>query len=111
MVRIIRRSAALILVGSSSLFAQQSSIASNFNGTAIPAGRTVWFNAALNPSSGAFADGTLLRFINSSIQFSVGGVSTILNTPNFTIAFSSSAVVPTTTYSSTSGWLTTVPTT
>lgn len=82
---------------------------SNFNGTAVPAGSYIWFNAHFKannvPSSGVTID-----FTNGNISFSAGGTSYSLSVPNAKITFSASASCSSTTYDSvTNTWITTVP--
>jgi hypothetical protein len=80
-----------------------SSIQSNFNGTAIPAGDSIWFNAHISvsgiPSSGATIFFTCATVTSSAFTASL---------PNGEIVFSPSAPCATTTF--TNGmWVTTVP--
>jgi hypothetical protein len=83
-----------------------SSITSNFNGTAIGAGSTVWFNSVMKVS-GLGANPVTLRVDNATIsspQFSVA-------VPDAVITFSPAATVATTDFDSgTNTWVTTVPT-
>lgn len=76
---------------------QPSTIASNFNGTAIAAGGWVWFNSIVRVS-GAPASGATVGFRNSRITFSQGGTSYALEVPNAVITFSPTALMASTTY-------------
>lgn len=82
---------------------------SNFNGTFVPAGSYLWFNANFSahnvPSSG-----TTIDFTNGNISFTAGGTSYNVSVPNAKITFSSSATCTSTTFDSGSNtWITTVP--
>lgn len=82
-----------------------SSIQSNFNGTAIPDGRTVWFNAVLKVS-GVGADPVTIRLTNSTISSSAFN----LVVPDAEITFSASTTQATTTFNdATNTWVTNVP--
>jgi hypothetical protein len=88
-----------------------SEIVSNFNGTAIPAGRTVWFNSVVKPH-GIGPAGGVIHFDNSTIHFTTNGTDYDLNVPSSTITYSPSAVIATTSFNSGTGaWETTVPVT
>jgi hypothetical protein len=83
---------------------------SNFNGTAIPAGSFVWFNANFQ-LSGTVTDGTTISLTGAQIQLSGQGVNDTLSAPNATITFSSSVSCTSTTFNTaTNTWETTVPT-
>src|SRR5205823_4727608 len=64
-----------------------SSLAGNFNGTAIPAGDTIWFNSSLTASGLPKGAPATLHVVNESIDFSAGGVSYHLAVPNAEIVF------------------------
>ncbi len=82
-----------------------STIQSNFNGTAIPDGRTVWFNAVLKVS-GVGADPVTIRLTNSTISSSAFN----LVVPDAEITFSASTTQATTTFNdATNTWVTNVP--
>jgi hypothetical protein len=84
-----------------------STIASNFNGTAIPGGTYIWFNANFKPT-GVSGRNVTIHFTNSTIKFSVGGTPQTLAVPDATINFSTSATKATT--EKVGGeWVTTVP--
>jgi hypothetical protein len=88
-----------------------SAIQANFNGTAINAGDTIWFNSEVKVS-GLGATPATLHLVNSAIDFSAGGTSYHLNVPNADVTFSPTATTATTTFDSSSNhWETTVPST
>ena len=62
------------------------SITSNFNGTAIPAGSTVWFSGALKVS-GVTSTPVTVHVAGQTIAFDVSGVSHSLAVPNAHLAF------------------------
>jgi len=82
---------------------------SNFNGTFVPGGSFLWFNANFTarnvPSSGVTID-----FTQGNISFTAGGTPYSLAVPNAKITFSPSATCTSTTFDSvTNTWMTTVP--
>lgn len=83
---------------------------SNFNGTFVPAGSYLWFNANFTarnvPSTGVTID-----FTNGNISFTAAdGTSFSIPVPNAMITFSPSATCTSTTFDSASNtWITTVP--
>jgi len=84
---------------------------SNFNGTAVPAGSYLWFNANFTvqhiPSGGVTLD-----FTNGSIALTSQGTTYNLPVPNAKITFSPSASCTSTYFDSvTNSWITTVPVT
>src|ERR1700758_367133 len=84
-----------------------STIKSNFNGTAIPGGSYIWFSANFKPS-GVSGRNVTIHFTNSTIKFSVGGSPVELAAPSATINFSTTATKATT--EKVGGeWVTTVP--
>ncbi len=83
-----------------------SSITSNFNGTAIPAGDWIWFTAVLKVSGLGSAPVTI-GFMGS-IQFSVNGTLYVVAVPSAFVTFSPSASLATTVFSN-GQWITTVP--
>jgi Prealbumin-like fold domain len=86
-----------------------TAIASNFNGTAIPAGGTVWFNSAFK-ANGLGSAPVTLQFTNQTVTFSAGGTPYTVNVPNATVTFSPSATLATTTFNAgTNAWDTTLP--
>lgn len=81
---------------------------SNFNGTEIQPGSTVWFNAVVK-LSGARPD-CPVGFRNVRASFSVGGVAREVVFPNSVITLSSTATAASTTYDEALGeWHTVVP--
>jgi hypothetical protein len=86
-----------------------SSIASNFNGTPIPAGSSVWFNSVLKVS-GLGSQPVTLKVVNATINFATPDTSYNVSVPSASITFSPSATTATTTFDATSNtWVTTVP--
>ena len=84
-----------------------STIKSNFNGTAIPGGTYIWFSNHLK-ASGTAGRNVTIHFANSTIKFSVGSTPFELAVPSATINFSTSATKATT--EKVGGeWVTTVP--
>jgi len=80
-----------------------SSIASNFNGTAIKSGSTIWFNSVLSPS-GLGAAPVTFSFTNQTISSS----SFTVAVPDAQVTFDPAATSATTTF--TGGmWVTRVP--
>jgi hypothetical protein len=63
------------------------SIGSNFNGTAVPAGDFIWFNAIMQKPS---STGTVL-LVGSTITFSFGGTNFDLHIPDSVISFGGAA--------------------
>src|SRR5690348_4058000 len=57
-----------------------SSITSNFNGTAIPAGDTLWFNGAFKASNVPAAP-TTLYLTDQAITFTAAGTSYTVDVP------------------------------
>ncbi|HLQ39076.1 MAG TPA: hypothetical protein VK348_14800 [Planctomycetota bacterium] len=58
-----------------------STIVSNFDGTPIPAGRSIWFNAVVS-LNGLTPAGGLVGYRNAHIDFSAGGQAYSLPIPN-----------------------------
>jgi hypothetical protein len=86
-----------------------SSIASNFNGTAIPAGSSVWFNSVLKVT-GLGNQPVTLSIDHAAIDFTANGTSYHEDVPNASITFSPSATSATTTFNAGANtWVTTVP--
>jgi hypothetical protein len=89
-----------------------STIVSNFNGTAIPAGDTVWFSSVLTlPGLGNNLSAPVtISFTNQTISFSNSGTSYSLPVPNATVTFDPAATSATTTFNtSTNTWMTDTP--
>ncbi len=85
-----------------------SSIASGFNGTAIAAGRYIWFNAVFKVNSSLGSSPVTIQLSNSSIQFTANGTPYNLTVPDADITFDPSASCATTTFNGVK-WVTTVP--
>jgi hypothetical protein len=89
---------------------QTSTIVSNFNGTPIAAGRTIWFNSVLKASGVSTTAPTAIQLRNAHVLFSDGSTSYDVSVPNANITYSPTATTATTTYDSgTNSWNTTVP--
>lgn len=86
-----------------------SSIRSNFNGTAIPAGRTIWFSSVFKVS-GLGADPVTLHVTSQTIAFSAAGTDYTLSVPDAAITFSPTVTTATTTFdTSTNTWVSVLP--
>jgi hypothetical protein len=82
---------------------------SNFNGTEVPAGSFLWFNAHFKATNVPKA-GVTIDFTKGNISFSADGISHSLAVPNARIKFAVSATCTSTTFDSlTNTWMTTVP--
>jgi len=77
----------------------RSSISSNFNGTAIPAGRTIWFNAVLKASGLPTTGTTTVDFTNVMITFSDGTTNYVVPVPDAHVVYSSATTTASTTFS------------
>jgi hypothetical protein len=87
-----------------------SSIVSNFNGTRIPAGDTIWFSSVFKPSGLGSAPVTL-HVTNQTISFSAGGTNYSIAVPDSLITLSPTVTVASTTFDAgTNTWDITVPT-
>jgi uncharacterized repeat protein (TIGR01451 family) len=89
--------------------AVQSSIVANFNGTAIAAGNTIWFNSVVTTTGRNTAQTTKVQFVNAAIRFTAGGVAYTLPVPDGVIVYSPAATQATTTVGADGRWFTTVP--
>jgi hypothetical protein len=74
-----------------------SSIVGNLNGTAIPAGDTIWFSSVAK-IGGLGANQVTLHVENASIQFTVGTTHFNVPVPNGEIVFTPGATSTTSTY-------------
>jgi hypothetical protein len=84
-------------------------IGANFNGTAIPAGATVWFNSIVKVAH--MTGPTTVRFKHVTISLMANGTPYTLTLPNSRIEYSDTAAEATTDYDSVMDeWVTTVPT-
>lgn len=87
-----------------------STISSNFNGTAIPAGSYIWFNSIVK-TTGIASDPTRLITRGGVIQFTANGQPFTVVVPDSVITYSSTTTSATTRYDpSANQWNTTVPT-
>ncbi len=86
-----------------------SSIASNFNGTSIPAGRSIWFNSIVKYTGPTNAPVTI-TFDQSTIDFTAGGTTYSLPVPTSTVTLSPFVTTATTTFDAgLNRWVTTTP--
>jgi hypothetical protein len=93
----------------SSAPASEGSIASNFNGTAIAAGDTLWFTSVLK-ASGLGKTAVTIQFVNQTITFTANSTTYTLPVPNAGITYSPTATTATTTFNTTTNsWVTVVP--
>jgi hypothetical protein len=84
-----------------------SVITSNFNGTSIAAGNTVWFNSHMKVSGLSSTQSTTINITN--ITIALGGQTYVM--PDATIVFSATAATATTHFDSgTNRWISIVPT-
>jgi SdrD B-like protein len=82
---------------------------SNFNGTPIAPGNTIWFNSIFKPK-GVPASGGTVNFKSASIAITSGGNHYTVHVPNARITFSPAASSASTTYDvGTDTWITVVP--
>jgi len=89
----------------------ESSIVSNFNGTAIPGGSFIWFSSVLK-ASGLGSQPVRVFLRAASVQFTAGGATYNLPVPDATITFSPTATSATTSFnSSKNAWITNLPST
>jgi len=84
------------------------SISSNFNGTSIAAGNSVWFNSVATVKGAV--DGTQLTLGDSQAVFTASGITYTVPMPTSIISFSSGATSSTTDFDADqNAWVTTVP--
>jgi hypothetical protein len=82
---------------------------SNFNGTSVPAGSYIWFNAHFKANN-VPQNGVTIDFTNGNISFTAGGTHYSLAVPNARITFSPGVTCSSATFdSATDTWITTVP--
>lgn len=86
-----------IVVTEPTVLCDTSIINSNFNGTAISTGNSIWFNSILKVKDMDEIGGSV-RFVNSIIQFTANGINYNLIVPDAMITFSPTATVATTTF-------------
>lgn len=84
-----------------------SSITGNFNGTAIPAGASIWFSS-VGKVSGLGSTTATLHVVNAEIDFTANNTAYSVPVPNSTLTFVPGATSATTTFDS-NGWNTSVP--
>jgi hypothetical protein len=81
-------------------------LVSNFNGTAIQAGDTLWFNSVLNVH-GLGSRPVTISFTNQVITFTSGGTTYSLPVPDATVTFDPTATAATTTFNTpNNSWMT-----
>lgn len=86
-----------------------STIASNFNGTAIAAGSSVWFNSVMKVS-GLGSTPVNIHVSQQTVSFQANGTNYSLNIPDSDITFSPSVMVGTTSFdSSANQWVSSLP--
>ena len=84
-----------------------SAITSNFNGTNIAAGNTIWFNSVLKVS-GLGSQPVTIMVVDATIQFTANGVPYNLSVPNTQITFDPNATTATAAFIN-SMWVVTTP--
>ena len=84
-----------------------TSIQSNFNGTAIPAGDYIWFSSVLKVQGLPSGQSATVVFQNQSITFTANGQPYTLSVPDGQVQLSAGATSATTSYAG--SWLTMVP--
>jgi hypothetical protein len=88
-----------------------SSITSNFNGTSIPAGDTIWFSSVLK-ASGLGSAPVTVHVTDQVISFQAGGTSYTLQVPDSNITFSPTTSTGTTSFDSgNNAWVSNLPST
>jgi hypothetical protein len=86
-----------------------STIVSDFNGTSIKAGNTIWFSSVMK-LNGTITKPVHINVTNASIVFTANGVNYTVPVPNATITVDPSATMGTTTFNAaTNTWMTTSP--
>ena len=89
----------------------ESSIVSNFNGTAIPRGSFLWFSSVFK-ASGLGSQPVRMFLRAASVQFTAGGATYNLPVPDANITFSPTATSATTSFDpNKNAWITTLPST
>lgn len=68
-----------------------SSITASFNGTAIPAGRTIWFSSALTASGLPKTGSVTIHVEDAAIDFTAGGTAYHVAVPNGVIVLTAGA--------------------
>jgi hypothetical protein len=86
-----------------------SSIVSNFNGTAIPAGDTVWFSSVFKPS-GLGSTPVTVHVTDQTISFSAAGTNYTVAVPDSVVTLSPTAGAASTAFDlATQTWNSTLP--
>src|SRR5579864_558519 len=75
-----------------------SSISSNFNATAIPAGDIIWFSAVFKLNGSVPSHPVSIAVHNSTIQFTAGSTNYNLNIPGAVVTFSPTVTTSTATF-------------
>src|ERR1044071_4786023 len=75
-----------------------SSISSNFNATAIPAGDTIWFSAVMKLNGTVPRTPVSIAVHHSTVQFTAGGINYSLNVPDSVVTFSPTTTAASTTF-------------
>jgi hypothetical protein len=83
-----------------------SSISSNFNGTAIPAGDDIWFSSVAKVQ-GVGSSPVTIHVTNQTISFTANSTNYTVAVPDSTVTLTPGATTATATFSS--GWDTSVP--
>lgn len=83
-------------------------ISANFNGTAIPAGRTIWFSAVAK-AKGLGSSPATVYVTNVSVSFTANNTPYTVDLPDSTVTFDPQATSATITYNSANGWTESVP--
>jgi hypothetical protein len=84
-----------------------SAITADFNGTAIAAGNTIWFNSEAHVA-GLGSGTATVKVTDATVSLTANGTAYTVNVPNTTVTFTSLATRATTSYTS-DGWLITAP--
>jgi hypothetical protein len=95
--------------GAPSACTVSSTLVSNFNGTAIQAGNTLWFNSVMKVH-GLGSQPVTLSFTKQVITFTSDGTTYSLPVPDATITFDPAATAATTTFNTfNNSWMTITP--
>jgi hypothetical protein len=107
----LRQGLCLELLEDRSVPSTMSSISASFNPTAIPAGDTIWFNAALTASNLPKGASVQLHVVNSSISFASAGTTYNVAVPDMDIVLTAGATSASTLFdTSDGGWDVNAPT-
>jgi hypothetical protein len=95
--------------GTPSACTVSSTLVSNFNGTAIQAGNTLWFNSVLKVH-GLGSQPVTISFTNQAITFTSNGTTYSLPVPDATVTFDPAATAAATTFNApNNSWMTITP--